>query len=91
MGKAEIPRIADAAVFLVEHSYAGVRLRQFLTQGKGSVGGAIVDQEQFQILVRRVQNVADCVFYMLLPVVDRDDNTESGIYSHESMVTSRII
>ena len=43
MGKAEIPRIADAAVFLVEHSYAGVRLRQFLTQGKGSVGGAIVD------------------------------------------------
>ena len=76
----QIPAGGDTGVGLMEDPNPAVPVRAGITDGAGTVGAAVIHQQQLKILVLLIQNAVDTASNGFFRIVDRDDDADGGTH-----------
>ena len=79
-----VPGVGDAGVFLVDDPNPGIPGGICVADGTGTVGAAVVDQQQLKVGVLLVQNALNTAADGVFSVIDRDDDADGGGHKHGS-------
>ena len=83
--------VGGAAVFLVEHADARVGFGQLVAQRAGTVGAAVVDEQQLKVGKRLRQNAAHRAFEVILGIINAGDDTDFGGIAHGVLLNKTVV
>ena len=78
-GKPGIPRAGNALVLLIHHHDAGVLGPELLTDGKAVIRRAIIQHDDFQLLIGLTANAFQTAGKPLLGVVHGHNDADEGV------------